>query len=611
LIVINLILTGYFGYTMDDFALLKKYFLPYRYHLIVITTLSIVCGLFEAVSLGALVPLINLIATNQEPTGNLWSLLKTILGFFQIDLNIITLLIIISIVFLFGQVIVLFKQTLQFNLRFGFVRDIKERVLNQLLYADLSYHNNKKIGHFLDSILIETERAGAGLFVITDIFSNICLITVYILMLVYISFFMTVFCIIIVFFMLLFVNILLKKSKIFGEKCVESNIEINEYATERFNLLKLIKANSTEKQESEIFSKIADRFGSINTEYMINGAKIDIVFQSIMFIVAVIIVYLSIYVLSLSFGLIAVFLFVLIRLTTPLRSVNNSRHDLTGLMASLKNVDRTLTESKDSTTVHDGNQMYEGIKEKIALRNVSFSYTPYQPVLTGITFDIRKNELVALAGQSGGGKSTLVDLLMRLIDPTGGSIEIDGTDLRSFDLKSFHAKVGIVSQDVFIFNDSVISNICYGSDEISLEKAKHAAKIAYADEFIEQLPQGYYTSLGDRGVKLSGGQKQRIALARAICKNPDILILDEATSALDTESEKIIQNSINAIKHKYTIIVVAHRLSTIQDADNIVVIEEGKIQESGSHNELISRDGTYAKYYALQHGKNGSSVTNE
>jgi len=588
---------------MDDLTLLKKYFLPYRYYLIVVTTISIVCGLFEAVSLGALVPLINLMATDQEPTGYLWNTLKQILGIFQIDLNIVTLLIVVSIIFLFGQCLVFFKLSLQYSLRFGFVKDIKERIFSQLLYADLSYHNNKKIGHFLDSILIETERAGSGLFVITDIFSNLCLITVYIFMLVYISLPMTGFCVFIIVVMLLFVNRLLIKSKIFGVKCVESNTEINEYATERFNLLKLIKANSTEKLETELFSKIADRFRKINNDYMINGAKIDILFQSIMYIVAVVIVYLSLNVFSLSFGLIAVFLFVLIRLTTPLRSVNTSRHDLTGLMASLKNVDQTLTESKESTTVLNGDQNYEGIKEKISLKDISFAYTQDKPVLTGISLDIRKNEMVALVGPSGGGKSTLVDLLMRLVDPTSGAIDIDDKDLRSFNLLSFHAKVGIVNQDVFIFNESVAANICYGLEEVSVERAKNAAKNAYADEFIEQLPQGYFTTLGDRGVKLSGGQRQRIALARAICKNPDILILDEATSALDSESEKIIQRSINAIKNKYTIIMVAHRLSTIENADTIFVIEKGSILENGTHEQLLLKKGTYARYYAMQQGK--------
>jgi subfamily B ATP-binding cassette protein MsbA len=287
-----------------------------------------------------------------------------------------------------------------------------------------------------------------------------------------------------------------------------------------------------------------------------------------------------------------------------LRGINNQRHELAGLMASLLNVDKVLKESEKSTTIIDGKSVYSGIQSSIRVKNLSYSYFPDTPILQGIDLLIKKNEMVALVGPSGGGKSTLVDLLMRLIDPKEGAIEVDTINLKDFNVKSYHAKVGLVSQDIFIFNDSVLSNIAYGADTISLERAQAAAKIAYAHEFIEQLPQGYDSPLGDRGVKLSGGQKQRIALARAIYKNPDILILDEATSALDTESEKIIQSSINAIKHKYTIVVVAHRLSTIQDADKIVVIESGKIVETGTHDKLLATEGTYAKYYAMQHGKN-------
>jgi len=590
---------------MSDIPLLKKYFLPYRAKLATITILSIICGLSEAVSLGALVPLINIIATNQEPTGNLWNILLVVTGFFNVPLTVTSLLILISIIFLVGQVLLFIKQSLQLHLRFSFVKDIKERIFGQLLAADLSYHNERKIGNFLDTILIETERAGAGLYVITDIFSNLCLISVYVMMLVYISFDMTLLCIVIVLTMLFFVNQLLKKSKTLGEACVSSNTEINEYTAERLNLFKLIKANSTELQEESLFSKIADRFRIVNNSYMINGAKIDIFFQSMMYIIAVLIVFLSLNVFNLSFGLIAVFLFVLIRLTTPLRSINNQRHDLAGLMASLSHVDSTLSDTLSSTTIHDGNTLFNGVSDHITFENVAFAYTPQKPVLSGITLEIRKNELVALVGPSGGGKSTMVDLLMRLIDPLSGSIRIDGENLQNFNIRSYHARIAIVSQDVFIFHDTVLANICYGSDTVSFERARAAAKIAYADEFIEQLPGGYYSILGDRGIKLSGGQKQRIALARAICKNPEILILDEATSALDSESEKIIQRSINAIKHKYTIVVIAHRISTIENADTIYVIEKGSILESGTHNQLLGRNGTYSRYYSMQQGKEG------
>jgi len=588
---------------MPDVSLLNKYFSPYRGRLIIITILSILCGFVQFVSLGTLIPIVSIISTGQEPVGDLWNIVKNFFGIFSIELNLLNLLVILTIVFLSGQLLVFIKQTLQINLRFQFVRDIKNHVYNQLLHADLSYHNSAKAGNFLDTILIETERAGSGLFTITQIFSDIIMVIAYLLMLVYISANLMIICFLTVGIMLFFINKMLEKSKIFGEKIVVMNTEINEYTSERINLLKLIKANSSEDLELSLFSKITDRFRVVNAKFVLNGYRIDLAFQSIMFTVAILIVFLSISVFHLSVGLITVFLFTLLQLMNPLRSINVQRHDLTGMVASLSHVDKILIEAKEKTTLFDGEQKFTGFQKAIGLKNVSYSYLPDKPVLQNINLTVNKNEFVAFVGPSGGGKSTLVDLLMRLNHPTRGTIEIDGINLKDFNAKSYHTKVGLVSQDIFIFHEDVLFNICYGVEEVSLERAQSAAKIAYAHDFIEQLPRGYQTQLGDRGVKLSGGQKQRIALARAIYKNPDILILDEATSALDTESEKIIQSSINAIKHKYTIIVVAHRLSTIEDADKIFVIENGSILESGSHNSLLESVGTYAKYYTMQHGE--------
>jgi ABC-type multidrug transport system fused ATPase/permease subunit len=209
--------------------------------------------------------------------------------------------------------------------------------------------------------------------------------------------------------------------------------------------------------------------------------------------------------------------------------------------------------------------------------------------------------MVALVGASGGGKSTLVDLIIRLIEPDEGSIKIDGMDINMFDLSSYRRKIGFVSQDSYLINESILLNITYGYDTVSRERAMEVAKLVNAHEFITQLPNAYDTEIGDKGVKLSGGQKQRISLARALYREPELLILDEATSALDSESERIIQESIIRLKHKYTIIAIAHRLSTIQNSDKIVVIEKGSNIETGSHDELLKRNGNYAKYYALQH----------
>jgi subfamily B ATP-binding cassette protein MsbA len=211
--------------------------------------------------------------------------------------------------------------------------------------------------------------------------------------------------------------------------------------------------------------------------------------------------------------------------------------------------------------------------------------------------------MIALVGPSGGGKSTIVDLIIRLIDPDNGDIVIDGISLRDFDLGHYHSRIGFVGQESLIFNDTVMNNICYGTGECSPNKVQESAAIANAHDFIMQLPLQYDTILGERGVTLSGGQKQRIALARAIYKQPEILILDEATSSLDSESEKIILEAIKKIRHSITIIAIAHRLSTIENADSIVVIEDGNIVESGTHEELLASGNTYKRYYELQHSR--------
>ncbi len=245
-------------------------------------------------------------------------------------------------------------------------------------------------------------------------------------------------------------------------------------------------------------------------------------------------------------------------------------------------------------------KLLTGLKEKIEFRNVHFTYDGSREVINGISFEILRGQTVALVGPSGGGKSTLSELIPRFYDPTQGEILIDGISLRDYSQESLRAHMSVVAQDTVLFNDSIENNIAMGKPGATHEEIVEAACIANADAFIRECPEGYATNIGDRGTKLSGGQRQRLSIARAVLKNPDILILDEATSALDTESEKLVQDALNKLLVGRTSIVIAHRLSTIHNADRIVVIDHGRIAEQGTHAELMARNGIYAKLIEMQ-----------
>ncbi|WP_300739317.1 ABC transporter ATP-binding protein [uncultured Alistipes sp.] len=245
-------------------------------------------------------------------------------------------------------------------------------------------------------------------------------------------------------------------------------------------------------------------------------------------------------------------------------------------------------------------KVLEGLREKIEFRNVHFSYDGSREVIDGISFEILRGQTVALVGPSGGGKSTLSELLPRFYDPTSGEILIDGIPLTDYTQESLRAHMSVVSQDTVLFNDTIGNNIAMGKSGATHEEIVEAARIANADSFIRECPEGYDTNIGDRGAKLSGGQRQRLSIARAVLKNPDILILDEATSALDTESEKLVQDALNKLLVGRTSVVIAHRLSTIHNADLIVVIDHGRIAEQGTHTELMARNGIYAKLIEMQ-----------
>jgi subfamily B ATP-binding cassette protein MsbA len=241
----------------------------------------------------------------------------------------------------------------------------------------------------------------------------------------------------------------------------------------------------------------------------------------------------------------------------------------------------------------------DGFNDSLKYNNLSFKYTN-EWVLKNINLEIKKGETVAIVGQSGAGKSTLVNLLPRFYDPIEGEIKIDGVSIKDVKVKSLRSLMGLVSQESILFNDTIFNNIAFGREDVDEDEVINAAKVANAHVFIKYLENGYQTNIGDQGSKLSGGQRQRISIARAVLKNPPLLILDEATSALDTESEKLVQDALDNLMSNRTSIIIAHRLSTVREADKIVVLHKGEINEIGNHQELIEKDGIYRKLHEMQ-----------
>ena len=296
----------------------------------------------------------------------------------------------------------------------------------------------------------------------------------------------------------------------------------------------------------------------------------------------------------------SVMLFITQRLLWPLTELGVIFDSYQKAMASFR---RIINLKNTTPTIDNGNEKLTNFNKKIEISNLNFEYVKNFPVLNDISININKGQTTAIVGSTGSGKSTLIKLILRLYDSTAGEIKIDGKNIRDLELDSLRNKIGLVSQDIFLFEGTVFENIAYGNLDAKDEEVWEAAKLSESDKFINLLPNKENTIVGERGQKLSGGQRQRISIARAILKNPEILILDEATSAVDNETEAAIQRSINTLKEGRTVIAIAHRLSTIRNAEIIYVLEEGKVVESGNHESLLETNGVYSKLWSVQTGE--------
>ncbi|WP_017754313.1 ABC transporter ATP-binding protein [Calidifontibacillus oryziterrae] len=482
--------------------------------------------------------------------------------------------------------------------------DIRDQLFSHIQKLSLRYYSNTKTGEVISRVINDVEQTKS--FVVTGLM-NIWLDTLTIFIALAILFTLDVKLTLIA--MMLFPLYGFSVKYFYGRLRQLTRVrsqalaEVQGHLHERVQGVPVIRSFALEEHEQTLFNKQNKNFLNKALAHTSWNAKTFAVVNTIADIAPLIVIAFSGYEVitgNLSIGTMVVFVSYMDKLYNPLRRLVNSSTTLTQSLASMDRMFEFIDEKYDIVDKPNAIELKE-VKGNVTIENVSFQYNDEETmVLKDISLDVQPGETIALVGMSGGGKSTLVSLIPRFYDVTSGSIKLDGIDIRDFRARSLRDKIGMVLQDNILFSDSVKMNILMGNPNATDEEVIAAAKAANAHEFIMELPNGYDTKVGERGVKLSGGQKQRVAIARVFLKNPPLLILDEATSALDLESEHLIQEALDKLARNRTTFIVAHRLATITHADRIVLIEYGEIKEVGTHEELMQLEGSYYNLFKVQ-----------
>lgn len=495
-----------------------------------------------------------------------------------------------------------------FNMAFvqqSVIRHFRDKLFEKYQRLSLDYFHRRRTGqvmsHVTNDVIVLNDSIDLGFNrLITDSLFAIMLVA----FLVILSWKLTLLAMIVMPLIFGFIWFIGRKLRKYSERSQERMADVNSVLEESINNARIVKAFSMERfEQSKFFAATANYFRALLRMTRIRhlASPINDTLATIAGII--ILFYAGSQIISgtgeLSAGDFMTYILAMFSLIKPVKDLSQIHIKLQEGMAAATRIFEVM-DSEERITEPAAPKKVDTLSSVLRYENVSFSYNGVEQVLRDISFEVHRGEIVAVVGPSGAGKSTLFDLLPRFYDPQQGRITIDGTDIRELSLSSLRGLLGIVTQETFLFNDTIRNNIAYGLSDVSAERLMEAAKAANAHDFITQFERGYDTVVGNRGVMLSGGQRQRLAIARALLKNPQILIFDEATSALDTESEILVQQAIDNLMANRTTLVIAHRLSTIKNADRILVLNDGHIQECGSHEQLLAQNGLYARLYEMQ-----------
>lgn len=580
------------------------------YYLFVPGALSLLSAVFEGFGFGLLVPLMRGLISGDFAAMNTVPVIGVVISWcFDIfgERQAVAFIVLISLVF----VSILIKNVLRYYAVFSsflFVRrfadNIRRMIFERYLGFGKLYFDNKSSGHLYQVLMEMTEKIAMELKAVEGVIYAMALIIVYLLIMVRISWELTIFSICvfpIIYFALRFLTLKIRRS---SENYAQLYLRLGAKISNALSCIPLIKAQSAEPREKTWFARASDQVRiaqiSIDRKQAINMPMQEIIMISVVLIMVVAIAFLSTKTHQSDVAGYMVFFLLVRRSSTSLTILGNSIVMFAGITGPIREISKVFNDS-GKYPVPDGKREFNRLESAIEIRNLVFAYPDKATILNGVSLSFEKGATTAIVGSSGGGKSTLIGLLMRFYDVPPGSVFVDGTDIRDLTQSSWRAKIALVSQESYLFNASIRDNLLYGlQDGIGDEAVMRALEKARLGDLIRRLPQGLDTEIGDRGVKLSGGEKQRISIARAILKQPEIVILDEATSALDSITEKLIQEALNELILNKTTIMVAHRLSTIEHADKVIVLEGGGVVEQGTRQELLDQKSKFYQYWQKQ-----------
>lgn len=563
-----------------------------------LVALSSAAALLEGFGLSFIEPIFKISKSGVlEQNSQITNLFSNAYNFLGIPFTLETLILAVSIVMTVRFSSSFIISWMKAKLSKQYENDMRKKAFDAVLNAEIGFFDKNGVDNIINNILTETKYSSKLIFVCIGIMERLFLIIIYLLVMAYLSVRLTALAFLMMATITLFIRYVLDPAASIGSKVADANEAVQKAVQSGILGIREIKLlGLKDKFFSEFSHAVRD---SVKNEIkMVRNEKfIDKFYRLSAALTLFLLIYLGIKYEGLNFSQLGIFILALYRMSGKVSSLNSRIYKMEGYMAHFVRVQEFFDELEEQEEF-SGSKEIEQI-DRIRFDKVSFSYGDKE-ALKNISFEIEKGEFKALVGKSGAGKSTLVSLITRMYQPTEGEILSGGRSIQEYDLESWRDKFAVVRQKSYIFNDTLKENVRFGRPEVSDEEIIKACEIAEVDEFLEELPNGIDSRLGDDGVKLSGGQRQRVAIARALIRDADFLILDEATSDLDSDLEKKVQNAVEKTNTEYGILAIAHRLSTIKDADKIYSLDNGRIVEEGTHSELLEKNGAYSKLYNIQ-----------